>query len=545
MLLRERLKEDWIFVLCFFVLIFLIYGQSLSGNFVFDDRNLVEHQELLSNLQNMGQVIMYPFWNTESGLYRPITLLSYMFNFIFLGADPAGFHFINLVSYFLICTLIYLFIKRLFKEKKLALVTTLLFLLLPIHTEVVANISGRGELLALFFSLLTLYELANARINEKETKGTGEVNFWRVGFWMLLAIGSKETAITVIPLALIVIYIKEKRLNLEMAKKYFRSMSAILLAAIFYFFVRFFALGPKNFFRVQTSLIENPLMFSDAWSRVITSLKILWMYFVKTFWPVNLCSDYSYNQIPVVNNFFNPGTILGLLLLLFAIALIFVYRNKKPVISLASAIFIFSFLPVSNIFFPIGTIAGERLFFFPTLGLCLGSVFILTRLFDFSLSKGVKVALLFLVVVWLGVYGVASFKRQGVWLDEKNLFLSGAVCAPESVLSRSNSGAIYLLHGNLEKAREELELARKIKPIYSKGLNNLGLVYFKMGENEKAEELYREALKQDFPYSGTYENLILLYLNEGKIDQARRWLLFLYPGNQKLVDALIKNYLKK
>jgi tetratricopeptide (TPR) repeat protein len=404
-------------------------------------------------------------------------------------------------------------------------------LLLPIHTEVVANISGRGELLALFFSLLLFWELAN---NKK-------INFWRSGLWMLLAMGSKETAIAALPIALIIIYGKEKKLDLELLKKYGRSISATVVAVCFYFFLRFFVLGPGNFLGLHTSLIENPLIFTDSLSRAVTSLKILWMYISKTFWPINLCSDYSYNQIPIIHSL-NWEAVLGLLLIIVSIVLILKYLRKNPIISLGAGIFLFSFLPVSNIIFPIGTIAGERLFFFPSLGIVILLIFILFKLYD-AVPMHFSRILLAIFAVVLIFYSAASFKRQSVWLNEENLFLSAGQCAPNSVLSRSNSGAIYLLRGDIEKAKSELEFARSIKPIYSKGLNNLGLVYFNMGDYTKARELYLESLEQEFPYDGAYENLADLYLTTGKIDLARHWLLFIAGGDTVAVDAYIKQYL--
>ena len=211
MSLRNLTKKDWIYIISFFVLIFIIYGYSLSGDFVFDDRNIIENETLLSSLKNIGQVAIHPFWNTEASLYRPTTLLSYTFNFIFFGHGPAGFHFINLVLYSIVCSLVYLLIKRLWKNDHLAFFTALIFLILPIHTEVIANISGRGEILALLFSLLTLFEFTTDK----------KINFWRAGLWMLLAIGSKEIAIAIIPIIFVLLYIKEQKLNLEMVKKYF------------------------------------------------------------------------------------------------------------------------------------------------------------------------------------------------------------------------------------------------------------------------------------------------------------------------------------
>ncbi len=525
------LKKNWIILLCFFVLIFIIYGQSLSGDFVYDDRNILEHIETLSDVKNIDQVIMYPFWNTESGLYRPVTLLSYTLNLAIFGTGSFSFHFINLLLYLFICFFIYLIVKKLFKKENLALLTALLFLVLPIHTEVVANISGRGELLALFFSLLFIFEF----IKEK-------TNFYFLALWSFLAIGSKETAIAILPIMFVLLYIKEQTINIEILKKYFKDISASFIAIGFYFFLRFFSLGLSNFSSLKTSLIENPLIFTDTGGRIATAFKILWMYFAKMLWPTNLCSDYSYNQIPVIHNFLNVEVFLGILLFLSSIILFIYYINKKPIISFGLGIFISSFLIVSNILFPIGTIAGERLFFFPSLGLVLVITFIIYQFLFLIKNKKLKNILVILLTIILIIYGTISFKRQGVWLNEENLFLSAAICAPNSVLSRSNSGAIYLINGDLDKAEEELKFAMNIKPIYSKGLNNLGLVYFRKGDNEEARKLYLEAIKQDFPYSGAFENLILLYLSEGNMDLAKHWLTYLYGDNKELINAIIKNY---
>ena len=530
---REFLKKNWAVLLCFSLLVFIMYGQSFYGKFVYDDRNIVEHAEMLISPARLGQTVMSPFWNEESGLYRPTTLLSYFLNFSVFGNGPASFHLINLILYILVCFFIYLFIKKLFGNEIWAFGAGLLFLLFPIHTEVVANISGRGELLALFFSLLVLLEF----VKEKPS-------IWLIFLWTLLGMGSKETALAMFPLIFLVLYIKEKRINTEIAKKYFRSVASSLIAICFYFFLRFWSLGPAHFLGVKTSLIENPLMFAGAGPRIITSFKVLWMYFEKMLWPANLCSDYSYNQIPIIHNFFNLGSILGFGLFVSSIVLIFVLIKRAPEISLGLGIFIFSFLPISNIFFPTGTIAGERLFFFPSFGFALVISFLVYKIFSLNKKDFITTVLVVAVTASLGIYGLVTLERQSVWLNEETLFFSAARCAPNSVLARSNAGAEYLLRGDLTKAQEELEIARDIKPIYSKGLNNLGLVYFRKGDNVKARELYLEAIKQDFPYGGAYENLVLLYLKENKLDLVRHWLTYLYGNNKKLIDGTIENYLK-
>ncbi|MEX2052269.1 MAG: DUF1736 domain-containing protein [Candidatus Paceibacterota bacterium] len=534
----EFYKNKWWVLLSFSVLILVIYGHTLGGGFVYDDRGILENSAMLQNTENLEQILLHPYWNPESGLYRPVTLLSYSLNFTIFGQSPAYFHFVNILLYVVISFLIYLLVKNLFRNGILAFSTAILFLFWPIHTEVVANISGRSELLALFFSLLVLLQF----VKDKP-------NFWLAGLWMLFAVGSKETAVATLPISLLVLYIKNSSLNLSTLKKHFRLVSAVLISACFYFFLRFYALsynfGLENFFGVKTTSIENPLMFTDVLSRVSTAFGVLWIYFTKLFWPVQLCSDYSYNQIPIVPSFWNMGSLFGLFLFMVSVWLLIHYLKTRPVLSLGAGIFLFSFIPVSNIFFPTGTIAGERLFFFPSLGFALIISYLIYKLYLKIKKPHLKILLISLMAAVLIGYGLISIKRSWMWNNEERLFLSAVKCAPQSVLSRSNAGAMHLLRGDLAKAQEELEIAMSIKPIYSKGINNLGLVYFRLGQNEKARKLYLEALRQEFPYFGAAENLVLLYLTENKPEMARHWLRYLYPGNENLIKNFIDNYYSK
>ena len=489
-------KKSWVVTTCF-VIVFAIYGQSITGNFVFDDRNVLDHAQMLSSFNNVDQVVMAPFWDTQSALYRPVTLLSYVVNFQ-LGAWPEFFHIFNLLLYATTIFLIYLFVGRISKDERIGVVTAVLFLVLPIHTEVVANISNRTELLALLFLLLALLEASRER-----------ARYWLLGLWTFLALGSKESAIAVVPLVLLVLATKECVINTDSLKKHFLSISSVVIGALVYFVLRFFALGPAHYFGVHTTIIENPLLFTDWYSRVLTAFKVFIMYIEKTFWPVNLCSDYSYNQIPVIHS---PDSlvVVGLLIFIAMIVSVMYFWRRRPVISIALAIIIFSFLPASNILFPTGTIAGERLFYMPSLGICI----LLALLVSYLCEKGrlVKIITTALFGLIICLYTYISFVHQKVWLNEKDLFVSAAACAPNSVLSRSNAGAMYYIAGDMPNAKRELEYARDIMPVYSKGLNNLGLVYEKLGEKKKAEEMYLEALKVDMPYAGAYENLISFYI---------------------------------
>jgi len=533
--MESKNKEKLIFLGICFLLVLVIYIQTLGGNFVFDDRGIVDHQYFLSNARNFFKILSLPYWTQEAGLYRPVTLISYTFNFIFLGHQPWGFHLVNLVLYALTGYVVFLLIKRIFKQIGLAYLTALLFLVLPIHTEVAANIVGRAEILALLFSLLALYEL----INDKK-------RVFRIGFWSLLAIGSKETAIAILPLVWLIIAIKEKKLlpvDRKTWQHYKGKLLSILGAVLTYLGLRFLVLGPHYFLGLDTSIVENPLKFVSIGPRIFTALKITTMYAQKIFLPINLCSDYSYNQISALNNFYNLQSIIGLMILLFFATGIFVFFRRAPFLSLASGFFLFSFLPVSNLIFPIGTIAGERLIYFPSLGICMYLAAAFLWLIKLKNKKFFLILSIILFFILMGFYATISFKRSKDWLTEKRLFISAAKCAPNSVLSRSNLGAIYYLEGNYAAAKKELLFAEKIYDKYSKGVNNLGLVYWKEGQREKARQYFLRALNLKFPYYGAYENLALMALEEGKFDEAKNWLTKLYP--EEIAELYIKSFLQQ
>ncbi len=539
--LENNKNVAWIFLL----LVVVIYGQTLWGDYVFDDRGIVNLYQALKNPFALKQIFLLPYAAIEAGLYRPVALLSYSLNFLFTGTSPFGFHLVNIILYWLLCLSIFRFLEKLFKNRSFALATSLIFLVLPIHTEVVANIIGRAEIMALLFSVLLLKELLNEKINH-----------YKVGLFLFLALGSKETAIAVLPIALLVIYAHEKY-NLadlaltakNIASKYLYPILASLTATVLYFCLRLIVLGPEHFVGIETTIVENKLMFTDGFSRFYTALQVFAMYLGKSIVPINLCSDYSYSQISTARSIWQMESLVGLAVLIFLAFSIFYFVRKRPEISLGSAIFIFSFLPVSNLFFPIGTIAGERLMFFPSLGLCMLLAYFALKFYSFLKLKwptNSDLARIFyiLFISILALYSLVSIARARVWLSEKRLFTNASICAPKSVLSTSNLGTVYYIDGNLKEAEKVLLQSVDIYPKYSKGLNNLGLVYWKMGEIEKAKEFYLKAMATDFPYPGAYENMALLYLSQGDLANGRKWLMQFFSDNKQSVDQYLKNVMR-
>jgi len=530
-----KINPRYIFLAVCILLVFLTYGQTLLGDFVFDDRNIVERQSLLSDLTQIHKTLTLNYWDPTSGLYRPVAMASYAFNYIVFGQNPWSFHLVNLILYALSVWLLALVLEKLFNDKILSYLAALIFLVLPIHTEAVANIVGRTEILALFFSLLVFWELLREKIV-----------WWRVGIWFALALGSKETALAAAPIALLIIYLKEKGLfTRESLRKYLWPALSLSAGGILYFGARWLVLGKAHFLKATATIVEIPLMFVPAKERIFTALKVLTMYLRKIFWPFNLCSDYSYNQIPVVKNFFSAEVLIGAVFLFLLVAGIFIFRKRSPALSLATAIFLFSFLPISSLFFPVGAIAGERWMYFPSAGICLFLAWLILKICRLAPPKFFEYLFWIITLAIIIFYGILSYQRAWDWLTEKKLFTNAARCAPQSVMSHTNLGAVYYLDGDIASAKEEWLLANKIYDGYPTAINDMGLIYWKEGNKNEARKYFLRALDSSYPYYGAYENLALMAMEEKNWQEAKDWLMKLYSGDNNLVDYYINAYQKQ
>ncbi|XP_012575886.1 PREDICTED: transmembrane and TPR repeat-containing protein 1 isoform X3 [Condylura cristata] len=87
--------------------------------------------------------------------YRPLCVLTFQLNILLTGMDPFYFHAANIILHCLVTlVLMYTCDKTVFRNRGLAFVTALLFAVHPVHTEAVAGIVGRADVLACLLFLL-------------------------------------------------------------------------------------------------------------------------------------------------------------------------------------------------------------------------------------------------------------------------------------------------------------------------------------------------------------------------------------------------------
>ena len=497
------------------LLSFLVFGNGISGEFVFDDVTVVQNRGDLRDPGNFFNLFISPYHqNTpKSGLYRPFTMATYSLNHNIFGSSPAGFHVVNIIIHALNSFLVFWLIIWLLKSRRVAYISSLLFLLHPIHTEAVTSIVGRAELLAFFWSLATIY------LFSKNDKMLSAVAF-------LFALMSKEIALMVLP---IIFYIDTVLLKTNWRRAITNNLFFIL-PFILYSFLRYLALGQYFAGEFETTIVSNSLIFVSVPERIFTALKVLVLYVEKLILPVHLSADYSYNAIPVVKNIFTSlPSIVGLMILVsFAVVLIS-RKTRGTGFSFAAAVFLFPYLMISNLIIPVGTIMGERLMYFSSLGFVIVLALVIVNFFppkaDSPLAEKLKekiykivgASLLVFLVVF---YGTQTFIRNKDWHDRRTLFYATVKESPNSLITRTALAGVHIRADEWDLAKEQLNIAQSIYENNSHLQNLLGIVADHEGDYGLAEEKYKKSLELNPDSTDSYINLAELYLKQGRLEEA-------------------------
>jgi len=130
------------------------YSNSFHGDFTLDSTRLLRLDNRIHQVtaRNVDQILHHTYWwpYGETGLYRPLSTLSYMFNYAVLGnaERSTGYHWTNFMLHLGNVLLVYALSLRLMGTRVRAFAVAALWSVHPVLTESVTYIVGRPELLA-------------------------------------------------------------------------------------------------------------------------------------------------------------------------------------------------------------------------------------------------------------------------------------------------------------------------------------------------------------------------------------------------------------
>ncbi|KAL8560463.1 hypothetical protein ACOMHN_066576 [Nucella lapillus] len=129
--------------------------------FFLNTRAIVKNPDLLPDTP-LTNLLYDDFWGTplthpgSHKSYRPLCVLSFRLNYLLGGLDPWGYHLGNVLAHAATAALFAYLARKLLVRTFPTLVAGVLFAAHPIHTEAVAGLVGRADVMACLFYLLTL-----------------------------------------------------------------------------------------------------------------------------------------------------------------------------------------------------------------------------------------------------------------------------------------------------------------------------------------------------------------------------------------------------
>jgi len=463
-------------ILFFLFFIFVLYGNSLSGTFLIDDTFLVRDNPFIENFSNFTSY----FTSGTETFGRPVRLLSFYLDTALFGKSTIWYHISNILYYTAFCILAYFFCQLLFENKYLSLLVTLIFIAHPLHTEGVAYISGRKDILGGLFGFASLICFMEYLKNRKRTYSLLAFLFF------LLAINAKETYAILPVLFLTIGYYQGEEL-----KKHKALLGGLAVAALlFVLYVIFFR---NRIFFDYLHII--PVYGNNQGVNFPTAIKISAYIFYLAFFPFSLSPDYTYNAVKRIN-FSDPHFFISALILVVAAYAVYFFHYRKKEISFGFLWMLICLLPVSQLV-PYPEIISERSIIFLSFGACLivGGVLIM-------LSKKYAVGLLCAILL---IFSLTTIKQNRVWHDGFSLWSAAVKQQPDCARAHYNLGCALEERHQLDAAEQELLSSLAINPPelvtvpdYScDALVNLGNVYALLKKFHQAKTTYQKALLCD------------------------------------------------
>jgi tetratricopeptide (TPR) repeat protein len=416
-------------VLALAAVILLAYSNSFSAGFTLDNHGLLLDDTRIRQAtpQNMGLILRHTYWwpYGESGLYRPITTLTYLFNYSILGNgdQPAGYHWVNFFLHTGNVLLVYALALRLMRKLWPAVFVAALWAVHPVLTESVTNMVGRADLLA-GMSLLSGFWMY---LKSAEAQGLRRWA-WLAGLMAVTTLGvfSKESAVAI--LGVIALYELAWWNGKRRAGALLLGCLAVSPALLAMWCARSAVFA--NLLAPVIPFCDNPLAGAGFWTARLTAIKVMARYLALLIWPAHLSCDYSYAQIPLATG--SPQDWLAwTVVAAVAAAALLMFRINRLVFFFAGLAFV-TFLPTSNLVFPIGTIMAERFLYLPSIALAVCVVLAL-----YAIGRRARLARLAPVTLCLIVaaFAARTWARNSDWRDDLSLMTAAARTSPHSFKS--------------------------------------------------------------------------------------------------------------
>jgi tetratricopeptide (TPR) repeat protein len=532
---RQNLR---LFLFFWSIVAFLYYGNTLSNEYALDDVNVItSNPTTQKGFAGLMEIFTQPSLPAQNGIrargyyapyYRPLTLATFAIEYALYGLRPGRSHALNVLLYAAILGVLHaLLAKHFFRAQPgLAFGAVLLFAAHPIHTEVVANLKSRDELLSVLGGTAFLWAI----FESLQVRSVRSLSLYYsvAAFSILFALLSKENAVYFgffLPLSLYFFTpLKGREILLKSAPWLGLILAFLLLRGLF------IGISPPI---LESSPLFDRFYGVSANEKYATLIYLTAKYWIWLLFPYPLCADYTFGHFPYFR-LIDLETALALVLLIsLAFYSLLKIKRRCPIafgLLWAGA----ALLLVSNWIIDLGGAVGERFLFLPSIGSCIALAIALERarawlqIKKFPYLNG---AYLLFIIFMLGSTLSLVWQRNKEWKNNASLFLADIRKSPHNVSLNHAAGAIYYTFAQkagaapsalyyLDSAAYYFGRAIALYPNYALGHADLGRTYFQQKKWAEAETHLRRALALDSSLHLAWFNLGNLYAKSKKYSQA-------------------------
>jgi len=465
-----------------------LYANTLAAPFVYDDRPNIEGNRSI-RIRGFGadELQRAAF---DSATLRPVSNLSFAFNYYFSEYDPAAYRAVNITIHGANGVLVYLLALKLLTlaarsrgrgrfappdPRAAALLAALIFVTHPIQIQSVTYVVQRMNSLATLFYLLSILLFLGGR--------TSPVPRRRAALWVgclgawLLALGSKEIAAT-LPFALILI---EWAFFRDPPRIAARRDGAYLVAAAL-------TASLVGWVYLRTSAGSYADFDFTVGERLLTQLRVVSFYASLLVFPLpsrlSLIHDF-----PVSRSLLDPATTLWSLIFLAALLGVAIAQARQERVLSFCVLWFFLHLLIESTVVPLH-MAFEHRLYLPLFGFSLAaSCLLLGTMRRRRAAAAVVTALL------LCGLAAATLARNRVWQSRVALWSDIVRKNPHDARAHYNLGSALVSERRFEQAGEQFVEALRIDPDYGPAHNGLGMAREGQLRLEEAIDHYEHALR--------------------------------------------------
>jgi len=525
--------QVWLFGALLAAVTFIAYLPVWRAGFIWDDDTFLWRNPLIQSPDGLSRL----WFTTAAPDYFPVTSTMLWLEWRLWGANPLGYHLVNVLLHALSAVLLWRVLARL--NIPGAGLAAAIFAVHPVNVESVAWITERKNTLAMFFYLLSLWCYLRfdptphpSPLTPRPSNSPTPAIFYCLSLVAFLCALLSKTAVAPLPLVLLGLA-WWRRGQLEL-KDLWRNLPFFGLAAAAGLITVWFQYHRA----IGASMLD--VRNDSFWSRLAGAGWAIWFYLYKALLPVHLSFVYPRWRIDATQ----PWSYVPGLLVLAAFLVCWRYRQGwGKAMLLGLSYFVLLLLPVLgflNIYFMRYSLVADHWQYFAIIGpIALAAAGITRSTVSADIPVGIAPSVpetdgnvgapggsrrrtLYAAVCGALVLtlGVLTWHETGTYTSLEALWATTLTRNPAAGIAHNNLGYLLLERGQVDEAIAHFQKALVLQPNAADVHANLGAALLSQGRLDEAILHCRQALAIQPDSAQAHSNLGNALSQQGRLDEA-------------------------